>query len=139
MSEIIERARALRKVIEQMAENLTEEEAVNNVELFPEWQPDGHEYDANKLVRYNGVLYKTIPAHTSQPDWTPDVAVSLYTRVLAGQDGTEIGVWEQPDSTNGYMTGDRVHYPDADGPVYESLLDNNVWVPTFAQGWQIVE
>ena len=139
MSNMIERARALRKVIEQMAENLTEEEAVNNVELFPEWIPDGHSYEANKLVRYNGVLYKTIHAHTSQPDWTPDVAVSLYTRVLAGQEGTAIGVWEQPDSTNGYKKGNKVHYPTMDDPVYESLIDNNVWSPeAYPQGWQEV-
>ena len=37
------------------------------------------------------------------------------------------------------MTGDKVHYPDADGPVYESIIDNNIWSPeAYPQGWQQV-
>lgn len=138
MSELIERARALRATIEGLAVNLDDESAVENVELFPQWADDAT-YVAGDRVRYNGELYRVLQNHSAQSDWAPDVAAALFARVLPGQDGTEIGVWEQPDSTNGYMTGDRVHYPDADGPVYESLLDNNVWAPTFAQGWQIVE
>lgn len=139
MSDMIERARVLRKVIEQMATGLTEEEAVENVELFPEWISDGNAYEVGARVRYNDTLYKVVQAHTSQPDWTPDVAASLYARVLAGQDGTPIGVWEQPDSTNGYKKGNKVHYPTMDDPVYESLIDNNVWSPeAYPQGWQEV-
>lgn len=32
----------------------------------------------------------------------------------------------------------KVHYPDADGPVWESEADNNVWEPG-AYGWHITE
>lgn len=137
---MIERARVLRRVIEHMAESLTDEEAVENVELYPAWDMDGHEYAAGDRVRYDDVLYKVLQNHTSQENWTPDESPSLFARVLAGQDGTDIGVWEQPDSTNPYMTGDRVHFPTMEDPVYESLIDNNIWSPeTYPAGWKEVE
>lgn len=83
-------------------------------------------------------LYKVLQAHTSQTDWAPDTAPSLFAEVLPGQDGTGIGEWVQPGSTNPYMTGDRVTH---NGKTWESLADNNVWEPG-AQGsealWQEV-
>ena len=36
-----------------------------------------------------------------------------------------------------YMKGDKVHYPDAEGDVYESLIDGNVWSPeAYPDGWK---
>ena len=137
MSNMIARARALRRVIEQLAGTLTDEAAAESAELFPQWDPDGHNYAAGDRVRDEDVLYKVLQAHTSQPDWPPADAPSLFARVLAGQDGTEIDVWEKPDSTNSYMTGNRVHYPTMADPIYESLIDNNVWNPEeYPAGWR---
>ena len=34
--------------------------------------------------------------------------------------------WEQPDSTNPYMKGDKVTH---NGKTWVSLIDNNVWEP----------
>jgi hypothetical protein len=133
----IERARALRRVIEQLAGTLTDEAAAESAELFPQWDPDGHDYAAGDRVRDDGVLYKVLQAHTSQPGWAPADAPSLFAEVLPGQDGTEIGVWKKPDSTNPYMTGNRVHYPTMADPIYESLIDNNVWSPEeYPAGWR---
>lgn len=116
----------------------TDEDAIITPELYPKWSGEGVSYVADQRVRYNGVLYKVLQPHTSQPDWTPDAAVSLFARIL-NPDPEVIPVWEQPDSTNPYMTGDKVHYPTADDPVYESLIDNNVWSPeTYPQGWKEV-
>lgn len=117
----------------------TDEDAVVTPELYPKWSGDGVSYVADQRVRYNGILYKVLQPHTSQPDWTPDAAVSLFARIL-NPDPEVIPVWEQPDSTNPYMTGDKVHYPTIDDPVYESLIDNNVWSPeAYPAGWQEVE
>ena len=69
---------------------------------------------------------KCIQAHTSQADWTPENAPSLYAKILPGQSGTEIGEWVQPDSTNPYMKGDKVTHG---GKVWVSSVDNNVWEP----------
>lgn len=138
MSQITDKARRLRATIETLAENLDDEAAVDAVELFPNWAV-GAEYEKNERVRYNGVLYKVLQSHTSQADWTPDTAFSLFARVLIPVP-EEIPVWEQPDSTNPYMKGDKVYYPTAEDDIYESVVDNNVWSPSdYPDGWKIVD
>lgn len=104
--------------------------ALRMLEFYPEWATDTA-YPAGDRVQYNGKLYKCLQAHTAQADWNPIDAPSLWAEVLAGQDGTEIGEWVQPDSTNPYMRGDRVSY---NGKIYESEVDNNVWAPG-VYGW----
>lgn len=134
---VVDDARHLRSVIEQLSVNLDDEQAVEVVELFPTWRV-GTEYKIGDRVRYLDVLYKVLQNHTSQADWTPDTAVSLFAKVLIPS--KDIPVWEQPTSTNAYMTGDRVYYPTAQDDVYESLIDNNVWSPTaYPQGWKVIE
>ena len=111
---------------------IEDETALRMVEYYP--APDAASYAAGDRIQYNGKLYKCLQAHTAQTaqaDWTPTTAPSLWAEVLAGQDGTEIGEWVQPDSTNPYMRGDRVNY---NGKIYESEVDNNVWAPG-VYGW----
>lgn len=136
MSDIIERAREIRAKIESVANTLEDEAALDYVELFPAWNPNGIVYAVGDRVRYQNDLYKALQDHVSQTGWNPVDAPSLFAKILI-PDPDVIPVWEQPDSTNPYMTGDRVHYPDADGPVYESLIDNNTWSPeAYPAGWQ---
>ena len=93
-------------------------------------------YSVGEKVQYNGVLYSVLLAHTSQENWTPTEAHSLFAKVLITGPSV-IPEWEQPDSTNPYMKGDKVRYK---GVVYESLIDNNVWSPEdYPAGWQIVD
>lgn len=102
-------------------------------EYYPVWSGDSVEYKKNYRLTYNDVLYKVLQGHTSQPDWTPEAAPSLFAKVLASDDGTPLP-WEQPGSTNPYMKGDKVLY---NGKVYESLIDNNVWSPeAYPAGWK---
>lgn len=131
---IIDRARELRATIEDLAVNLDDEQALESVELFPAWKAEVA-YAIDDRVRYDGVLYKVLQAHTSQADWAPDTAVSLYARVLI-PDPQTIPVWEQPSAENAYMTGDKVYYPTAEDDIYESTIDNNVWSPAdYPAGW----
>lgn len=137
MSEIVERARELRSVIEELAVNLDDEKALDSKELFPYWNAETA-YEVGARVRFEDVLYKCLQAHQAQADWTPAAAPSLWAKVLI-PDPEVVPVWEQPDSTNPYMKGDRVHYPTADDPIYESLIDNNTWSPeAYPAGWQVV-
>lgn len=137
---IIEKARAMRRAIDNAAEVLTDEQAIECADLYREWDGGGVFYESGQRILYNSQLYKVLQAHSSQEDWNPEAAPSLFARVLAGQDGTDIGVWEQPDSTNPYMTGDKVHYPTINDPIYESTIDNNIWSPeAYPAGWRIVE
>lgn len=135
---LIEKARKLRKIIESMTVNLDDTAALDSVELFPTWDGNGTAYAVGDRVRYNGTLYKVLQAHTSQETWTPEAAPSLFARVLI-PDPQVIPVWVQPDSTNPYMIGDKVYYPDENGLIYESVIDNNVWSPdAYPAGWAIV-
>ena len=51
---------------------------------------------------------------------------------------SDIPVWVQPTGAHdAYQTGDRVHYPGENDPVYESLIDGNVWSPeVYPAGWR---
>lgn len=131
---VIERARELRPIIEQAAKSLSDESAAVAVELFGKWR-EGVQYKVDDRVAYEDILYKVLQDHTSQADWTPDAAPSLFAKVLI-PDPDQVPVWEQPDSTNPYMKGDRVHFPTASDPIYVSLIDGNVWSPAdYPQGW----
>ena len=126
----IERARAIRRVITEAMQSVDDETALENPLLFPEWAP-GVAYYAGLKVQHNGTLYKVLQNHTSQSDWTPVAAASLFAKILPGQEGTDIGEWTQPDSTNPYMKGDKVTY---NGSTWVSTIDNNVWAPD-VYGW----
>lgn len=128
-------AEKYRQIIETAAEFLTNEQALQAPMLFEHWQPDVA-YEVGKRIYYDGILYSVLISHTSQADWTPDVSHSLFARVLI-PDPEVIPDWEQPDSTNAYMTGDKVRY---NGKIYVSLIDNNIWSPeAYPAGWQEVE
>lgn len=121
---LTELARKLRPYIEKAAQNLLDEDALEAVQLFPLWKV-GVEYTVGERVRYNEVLYSVLTAHTSQADWTPEVAPSLFAKVLI-PDENVIPEWEQPDSTNPYKKGDKVSH---NGKIWESQIDGNVWEP----------
>ena len=123
---IIERARQLRAMIETNAQTMKPETAKEYPELFPEWNGDGRLYEAGMILRRNGELVKVMQDHYSQEGWEPENAPSLFADVLTDPTGATILPWVQPDSTNGYMTGDKVTH---NGVTYESLVDNNVWEP----------
>ena len=115
-----------------LADNLTDEQAVQVPLIFEAWQV-GVNYKVGKKLVYEEVLYKVLQDHTSQETWTPKDAPSLFARVLV-DDGGAVLDWVQPDSTNPYMKGDRVKF---EGKIYESLIDNNVWSPTaYPAGWK---
>ena len=87
-------------------QSVDDEVAAANTLLFPEWEPDMN-LTAGQKVRYNGVLYKVLQAHIAQGGWSPEDAPSLFAKLLI-PDEDVIPEWEQPDSTNPYMKGDRV-------------------------------
>jgi len=113
----------MRKFIEQMSKNATDEEALDNILAFPKWEV-GKEYVKDERIRYNDVLYKVLQNHTSQADWTPDIAVSLYVRVSI----EEWPEWVQPTGAHdAYNMGDKVSHNEKH---WESLIDANVYEPT---------
>ena len=125
---------SLHKVAKMVASEVTDDaKALAIQEFYDDWEV-GIKYEVGTYIRYEEVLYKVITAHTSQSDWTPTSASSLFAKVLIDPTGETINEWVQPDSTNPYMTGDKVTF---EGKTYESIIDNNVWSPSaYPAGWK---
>lgn len=120
------------RCLQMFAETLTDEQALQVPLVFNEFEI-GVLYKVGTRILYNDVLYKVLIEHTSQETWAPDVAPSLFAKVLNETLDGSIPEWEQPDSTNGYMKGDKVMF---EGKTYESLIDNNTWSPLdYPTGW----
>lgn len=128
-----EHAYKLRELLHKAAASLDDSDALDGVELFPVWQI-GTAYTPAERVRYGGKLYRCEQAHTSQTGWEPPNVPALWTEVAKPG---EIPVWKQPTGAqDAYNTGDKVRYPDENGAVYVSLIDNNVWEPG-VYGWEV--
>lgn len=128
--DLIERARMLRPYIEKAAENLTDEDAMNAVELFPHWSGDGVSYFVDARVQYNSLLYKCLQTHNSQPTWSPTDAPSLWVRI--DDPSEEWPEWRAPTgSHDAYSLGYKVSH---NGKHWISNVDNNVWEPG-EYGW----
>ena len=115
-----------RLIIAQQINSITVDDntALRMVEFYPAWET-GIDYTAGFKVQRGGTLYRCLTAHASQADWTPEAAPSLWAKVLI-PDPDVIPEWEQPDSTNPYMAGDKVQH---NGKTWVSDVDNNVWTP----------
>ena len=128
---------SLNKIGKIVANQVVDDAVALSIQEFYDVWTVGVAYEVGRYLQYKGVLYKVLQPHTSQETWTPDVTASLYAKVLIDPTGETIPEWEQPDSTNAYMTGDKVRF---EGVVYESTVDNNIWSPTaYPAGWKIVE
>ena len=72
-----ERAKQTRLLMMNTAQSLPDEQAMEVPTLFPEWE-SGAAYVKDNRICYQNQLYKCLQDHTSQADWTPDTAVSLW-------------------------------------------------------------
>ena len=129
------------KALQLFANSLDDEKAMEVAYVYDPWVV-GKAYAAGEFVTYgvNGVgdpqLYKVVQGHTSQANWTPDAAASLF--VAIGLDENGYPVWSQPTGAHdAYNTGDIVDY---NGTLYRSLIDGNVYSPdAYPAGWEIYE
>lgn len=122
--------RGILAIYKTQASSFSDDLAEIEPAIYPAWTGDAHAYAEGERVSYEGTLYTCLQAHTSQADWSPSAAVSLWAKTLsAGTADTptgEIPEWVQPDSTNPYSQGVRVQH---NGKVWESIVANNVWEP----------
>lgn len=104
-------------------------------DAFDEWSGEEIEYKLGLYLMYNDKVYKVIQPHTSKPEWTPDVATSLYAAVPDPR--VDYAPFVQPTGPHdAYMTGDTTTF---NGRKYRSRIDNNVWSPEqYPGGWEEV-
>lgn len=120
----------LRSLIIKASASLSDTDALEAVELFKRWNGDGQEYVVDERVSDDGILYKVLQNHTSQPSWKPADSPSLFVRV--DDPSIEWPEWIQPvGSTDAYAKGAKVSH---DGKHWISDVDNNVWEPS-VYGW----
>ena len=124
-----EEANAFIAAVVKMRALVDDKTALEAHGLYPKWKVN-IVYSVGDRVIYEDTLYKVLQQHTSQPDWNPADAHSLFAKVLI-PDVDVIPDWEQPDSTNPYMIGDKVKH---NGKTWSSYVDNNVWEPGI-YGW----
>lgn len=130
MGSYLEAAKVIRAAMDAAAAALTDDEALKAAALYPAWSAQDT-YDAGERVRFDGTLYKCLQPHAAQADWTPTAAPSLWAKVLTSDTGEALP-WEQPESTNPYMQGDKVTHG---GKTWVSAIDNNIWEPG-VYGWE---
>ena len=126
----------MRLAVKQARQVTDDAEALSLQILYKQWDKQiGKTLQVGEYINYNEILYKVLQQHTVQQEWTPDVSPSLFAKVLIDPTGETILEWEQPESTNPYMKGDKVIH---NGVTYISDIDNNVWEPG-VYGWSVVQ
>lgn len=121
--------------LELVLKSATDEQALVMRPLYPEWQV-GKAYKAGEYLQYDGKLYKVLQDHTSQADWTPQTAVSLYLDVA---DPSEpYPAYRAPSGAHdAYMKGQGVTF---EGKRYTCLADGTVHDPAqLPSAWEVVE
>lgn len=131
-------AAIMKLAVKQARQVQDDAEALSLQILYKQWNKQvGKELQVGEYINHNDVLYKVLQQHTVQENWAPDVSPSLFAKVLVDPTGDTVLDWEQPDSTNGYMIGDKVKF---EGDIYVSTIDNNIWSPKdYPAGWELVE
>lgn len=107
------------------------------VDLWPDWQPDTA-YKHNTPLTYQGRKFRASKDLTSQAIYPPGTAESEYYEVTLAPDG--IIVWYQPGGAyNQVFKGEKRHYPDESGPVYEAVENTTYSPDTYPQHWRLVD
>lgn len=73
--------------IKAMRLTAADQTAARAMELYPSWAV-GLTVAVGDRLQHGGKLYKVIQTHTTQADWTPDVAVSLFEVIDVEHSGT---------------------------------------------------
>ena len=103
--------------------------AAEHADLFAPWAyPIA--YKAGNIRRYGSKLYRCVKDHTSQEDWNPEAAASLWA--VTADPAEEWPAWSQPvGAHDAYSAGAKVSHKDKH---WTSTVDNNVWEPG-VYGW----
>lgn len=91
--------------------------------------------EINVVYGYGDKMVKCLQSH-NRMHFAPEETPALF--LVIEPTGADYPVWKQPTGAHdAYQIGDRVHFPTINDPVYESLINANVWSPTiYPQGWR---
>ena len=98
--------------------DVDDQTALRMLTYYPEWE-SGKAYTVGYKVQYGGNLFKVTTAHTSQADWGPDVAATLFERIDEQHDGSK----HDPVPYSGNMALEEGKYYVQDDVVYRCTRD----------------
>lgn len=131
MSAVIERARRLRKLIEQASAGLDDRAASEGYELLPRMKTDGSLIPAGYRINRHGKVMRARTALWANEENTPERAPELWEEV-----GYRQGIRVIPEAIaaeNPFAKGERGWWGEE---LYESLYDANVHTPeAWPEGW----
>ena len=128
---IIERAYALRPVIEQAAQSLDDKTASTSTELFPKLKQDGSLVKVGTRIDWNGTLKRAAVDLWDTEQNNPDNAPTLWEDI-AYRDGYRVIPFTITASA-AFAKGEKGWWGDW---LYESLVDANVYTPEqYPAGW----
>lgn len=112
------------------AQTLPNDMATEIPSLYPAWSGAGVSYQKDYIVQHGGGLFRCLEAHTSQEDWVPGAAPSLWVSI--SDPAVEWPDWRQPTGAHdAYSKGAKVSHA---GKHWVSDVDSNTWEPG-AYGW----
>ncbi len=122
--------------LQTLASTFTDEQALNCILLFSEWDGNGVTYLKDDRVRYKNKLFKVLQEHISQLDWIPGATPSLYVEIA--DPSIEYPEWKKPTGAHdAYSKGDKVTY---NGRKYVSTINANTYSPDeYPTGWELIE
>ena len=115
---IMQQRRMLENTILQKQDNKT---ALKINSLYPTWQV-GVKYTKDYKVQYNNKLYKVLQEHTSQENWKPDIAVTLYQVIDEEHEGTI----DDPIPAAVNMIYYKDKYYIENGTIYKCIRDSEI-------------
>lgn len=132
MSDIINNARNIRKVIESAISITDDKTASLAVMLSPKLKKDGSLISAGTRIDFNGVLKRATVDLWDTEENSPEKAPSLWEDVLY-REGIRI-IPETITVTSVFAKGELGWWKDV---IYESLIDANVYTPEqYPAGWK---
>lgn len=131
----LERARELRKVIEQAITSVDDETALAAVELSPSLTYSGALIKSGTRINWNGKLYRAAVDLWDSVDNNPDNAANLWEEVVISS-----GYREIPETITVGLAFAKGECGWWHGVLYESLVENNVYTPAqYPANWKVKE
>lgn len=115
---ILEESRKMRKIIEEAVQSLTDDVALQSVNLYPMWAVNVS-YTVGFKVRHNERLYRCIQAHTSLTGWEPENVQSLWESI----NETHSGTIDDPIPYHGNMALEEGKYYIQNDVIYRCIRD----------------
>ena len=131
-NDVIQQAESIKANVNTATTMLTDLQAPAVKTLYPVWK-EGEAISVGDRRYYppTDMLYKCSQAHTTQADWTPDVATSLWTPL----DVEHTGTLEDPIPAVSGMEYVKGKYYSEDGTIYlmnrEGMVDGEAVVLHF--------